>query len=149
MVIIKWLTALASAATIGFGVWHLFVPSQWNWYSYMVKSATELVLAVQAINIFFSLSLILFGLVNLLIVFGETRSTYPLSVVLDASSLLWLARVVMQVMYPQGTINPVLQSGMLAGFAIRTIIPPNGARYWNVLERDVGDAILGEIPPPL
>ena len=115
----------------------------------MVKSATKLVLAVQAINIFFSLSLILFGLVNLLIVFGETRSTYPLWVVLDASSLLWLARVVMQVMYPQGTINPVLQYGMLAGFAIRTIIPPKGARYWNVLERDVGDAILGEIPPPL
>jgi hypothetical protein len=115
---IKWLTALASAATIGFGVWHLFVPRQWNWYSYMDPAATELVLAVRAINFFFSFSLILLGVINLLIVFGETKSTYPLVVVLGASSLLWLARVVMQLLYPQGTITPMLQYGMLAGFVV-------------------------------
>lgn len=84
----------------------------------MDPAATELVLAVRAINFFFSLSLILFGLVNLLIVFGETKSTYPLVVALGASSLLWLARVGMQVIYPQGTSNPALQNGMLSGFGV-------------------------------
>lgn len=118
MITIKWLTALASAATIAFGVWHLFVPRQWKWYSYMDPAATELMLAVRAINFFFSFSLILLGLVNVLIVFGETKSAYPLVVVLGASSLLWLARVVMQVIYPQGTIHSVLQFGMLAGFIV-------------------------------
>jgi len=38
------LVTVGSAATIGFGVWHFFVPRIWNWYSYFDPSAVELVL---------------------------------------------------------------------------------------------------------
>jgi hypothetical protein len=53
-----------------------------------------------------------------MIVDGETKSTYPLVVVLGASSLPWLARVVMQMICPQGTINQAMQYGMLSGFRV-------------------------------
>jgi hypothetical protein len=122
ILIVRWFVTIASAASILFGIWHIFVPRMWNWYSYMDKSATELVLAVRAVNLFFSLSLILFGLINILIIFGETKSSYSLMVVLGASSLLWFVRVVMQIIYPQGTINPILRYGMLSGFVVVFIL---------------------------
>jgi len=49
----KILVITGSAISIGFGIWHLFVPRIWDWYSYIDPSATELVLAVRAINFFF------------------------------------------------------------------------------------------------
>jgi hypothetical protein len=50
------LVILGSSASIGFGIWHFFVPEAWKWYSYIDANATELVTAVRAINAFFSLS---------------------------------------------------------------------------------------------
>jgi hypothetical protein len=32
--------------------------------------------------------------------------------------VLWAARVVMQLLYPQGSMNPALQYGMLAAFVV-------------------------------
>jgi hypothetical protein len=87
-----------------------------SWYSYIDASATELVLAVRAVNVFFSLSLVLFGLMNLLLVFGPRVERYPLLVVLGATCALWFARVAMQVVRPQGSMSPALQYGMLAAF---------------------------------
>jgi hypothetical protein len=55
----KLLMSFGSAMSIGFGLWHFLVPRVWNWYSYIYESATELVLAVRAIKVFFSLSLVL------------------------------------------------------------------------------------------
>ena len=81
----KMLTTGASLVSIGFGVWHFFVPKIWNWYSYMDAAATELIVAVRAINVFFSLSLVLFGLVNLFLVFDPRGRKYPLMIVLGAS----------------------------------------------------------------
>lgn len=95
--------ALGSAASIGFGIWHFFVPRIWDWYSYIDVSATELVLAVRAINVFFSLSLVLFGLMNLLMAYGRSANRYSVLVVLGATCVLWAARVVMQLVYPQGS----------------------------------------------
>lgn len=112
------LVLLGSLSSIGFGVWHLFVPGIWHWYSYMRSDATELVLAVRAINVFFSVSLILFGLVNAALVLGNRSNAYSMAVVLGATTALWLLRVVMQVVYPQGTINPALRYGMLAAFVV-------------------------------
>lgn len=117
----KILVTFGSTLSIGFGVWHFFVPKTWKWYSYMDPAATELVVAVRAINVFFSLSLVLFGLINILFVFGGKANRYAVIVLLAATCILWLTRVIFQIIYPQGSINPALQYGMLAAFAVVTL----------------------------
>ena len=114
----KILITLGSAVSIGFGVWHLFVPGLWDWYSYIDPSATELVVAIRAINVLFSLSLVLFGLMNLLLAYGPGDSRYATGVVLGATCILWSARVVMQVAYPQGSTSSILEYSLLLSFAL-------------------------------
>ena len=109
---------LGSAASIGFGIWHFFVPRLWDWYSYIDASATELIVAIRAINVFFSLALVLFGLMNLLLAHGPGDSRYAALVVLGATCILWSARVMMQVVYPQGSMHAILQFGLLLAFAL-------------------------------
>jgi len=116
--IVKILTTVSSIASIGFGIWHFFVPGVWKWYSYIDPKAAELIVAVRAINVFFSLSLVLFGALNLLFIWSGHANRYSIIVLLAATCVLWLTRVVLQVIYPQGSINPVLQYGMLAAFII-------------------------------
>ncbi len=116
--LVKVLVSFGSTATIGFGIWHFFVPRAWHWYAYIDAKATELVLAVRAINVFFSLSLVLFGALNLLFIHGGKANRYAIVVMLAATCILWLTRLALQFVYPQGSINPVLQHGMLAGFAL-------------------------------
>jgi hypothetical protein len=60
----KILVTIGSTASIGFGIWHFSVPKVWKWYSYIDPTATELIVAVRAINVFFSLSLVLFGIME-------------------------------------------------------------------------------------
>jgi hypothetical protein len=115
---VKILTAFGSIVSIGFGVWHFFVPKIWNWYLYIDKTATELIIAVRAINIFFSLSLVLLGMTNLLIVFKKPREKFSLIVLLSVSTILWGTRSVLQIIYPQGSQNPVLQYSMLVIFLL-------------------------------
>lgn len=110
------LTSFGSIVSIGFGIWHFFVPRIWNWYSYIEPTATELVIAVRAINIFFSLSLVLLGIANLLIVFKNSPDKFSLMVMLSVSVILWATRTALQFIYPQGSQNPVLQYTMLAIF---------------------------------
>lgn len=105
-----------SLASIGFGLWHFFVPTIWKWYAYIDANATELVTAVRATNIFFSLSLVLFGIMNTLLVSGNRSDRYSLVVVLAATCVLWLTRVALQMALPQGTLYPGLRYGMLAAF---------------------------------
>lgn len=119
--LLKLLVTFGSSASIGFGVWHFFVPRAWKWYSYMDPAATELAVAVRAINVFFSLSLVLFGLMNILFIFGGRANRYSLIVLLAATCILWLTRLSFQIIYPQGSINPALQYGMLAAFAVVTL----------------------------
>lgn len=116
--IIKILTSAGSIASIGFGIWHFFVPGVWKWYSYIDPKASELIVAVRAINVFFSLSLVLFGVLNLLFIWGGKANRYAVIALLAATSVLWLTRVVLQLIYPQGSINRVLQYGMLSAFII-------------------------------
>ncbi len=113
---VKLLVTIGSTISVGFGIWHFFVPKAWNWYSYMDARATELIVAVRAINVFFSLSLVLFGILNMLFIYGGKANRYSTIVMLAATSLLWLARVFLQVIYPQGSLYPGLQYGMLAAF---------------------------------
>lgn len=117
----KILVAIGSAASFGFGIWHFFVPQAWKWYSYIDRSATELVVAIRAINAFFSLSLVLFGAVNILLLCGDRSNRYSQIVVLAATCVLWLTRIIFQVVYPQGSQFPGLQYGMLAAFVSVTL----------------------------
>jgi hypothetical protein len=128
--LIKILITFGSTVSLGFGVWHFFVPHAWKWYSYMNPKATELVAAVRAINVFFSLCLVLFGLMSLFFVYGKPNR-YSFLVLLAATCLLWLTRVIMQVVYPQGSINPLLQYGMLAAFIL--VFLSYGASLWIVI----------------
>ena len=116
--LVKILVTVGSVSSIGFGVWHFFVPSIWNWYSYIDINATELVVAIRAINVFFSLSLVLFGIVNILFIYGEQSNRYSITVMLAATCILWLTRVAFQVIYPQGSVSPLLQYGMLSAFIV-------------------------------
>lgn len=118
MLIPRILITIGSVATIGFGVWHFFVPRIWNWYSAILPSATELVVAVRAINIFFSLSLVLFGAMNLCMIYAKNTNKYSILVVLCATCILWAVRVILQVVAPQGSMNVYLQYGMLLSFII-------------------------------
>lgn len=115
---IKILTAFGSIVSIGFGVWHFFIPKIWNWYSYIDKSATELIIAVRAINILFSLSLVLLGITNLLLVFRNPQEKFSLIVLLSVSTILWATRFALQIIYPQGSQNPALQYSMLFIFLL-------------------------------
>lgn len=116
--LVKIFVMIGSSASIGLGVWHFFVPRLWNWYAYFDSHATELVIAVRAINVFFSLSLVLFGIINILFIYGGKSNRYSIIVVLAATSLLWLTRVFLQVIYPQGSQYPGIQYGMLAAFSL-------------------------------
>jgi hypothetical protein len=115
---VKVLVSIGSSASIGFGIWHFFVPRVWNWYSYIDPKASELIIAVRAINVFFSLSLVLFGALNLFFILGDKSNRYSILVMLVATCILWLTRLAFQLVYPQGSINPVLQYGMLAAFIV-------------------------------
>lgn len=112
----KVLVLFGSISMIAFGIWHFFVPGIYKWYSYMSSSAPELAVAVRATNVFFSLNLVLIGIVNIIFVFAGNRLT--LIVMLGMSCILWATRVVMQLVFPQGTINPALRYGMLAAFIV-------------------------------
>lgn len=118
--LVKILVIFGSSVSIGFGIWHFFVPSTWKWYSYINSDATELVAAVRAINAFFSLSLVLFGMVNILLIYNDRSNRYSIIVILAATSILWLTRVLFQIIYPQGSLYPGLQYGMLSSFVIVT-----------------------------
>jgi hypothetical protein len=115
--LIKILVSFGSIITAGFGVWHFFVPKLWDWYSYIASQATELVAAVRAINIFFSLCLVLIGVADMLFVYFQPNR-FPLIVMLSVSVILWAVRCLMQILYPQGSISPMLQYGMLSAFMI-------------------------------
>jgi hypothetical protein len=119
--LVRFLVMIGSTASIGFGVWHFFVPQAWKWYSYIDINATELVAAVRAINAFFSLSLVLFGVVNILLIYGDKSNRYSIIVMLTATCILWLTRVAFQVIYPQGSLYLGLQYGMLSAFVIVTL----------------------------
>jgi len=115
---IKILTTFGSIISISFGIWHFFVPGIWNWYSYFDKAATELVNAVRAINIFFSLLLILLGIANILFVFRKLQDRFSTIVILSISTILWTTRLILQIIYPQGFQNSVIQYSMLFVFIL-------------------------------
>ena len=114
----RLLSTIASTVTIGFGVWHFFVPKIYGWYSYIDENVSELITAIRATNVFFSLSLVLIGTVNIIFAYFLKDNHQGFLVLMIMSSVLWFIRVIMQLCYPQGSINPALQYGMLSAFII-------------------------------
>ncbi len=115
---IKILTSIGSLVSIGFGIWHFFVPKIWHWYSYMDQSATELVLAIKVINLLFSLSLVLFGFANLSVVYRMPQERFSLMVLLASSGILWGTRSILQFLYPQASFRPMVQYMLLLTFIL-------------------------------
>ncbi len=111
------LVTIGSVIMLGFGIWHFFIPSIWKWYNYIDPQATELVVATRAINVFFSLCLVLIGIANLLLFYFKS-DVFSKIVILAISTILWITRVTLQIVYPQGSQNFALQYGMLATFSI-------------------------------
>ncbi len=120
--LVRVLTTAGSIITIGFGMWHFFVPTIWHWHTYIDSKATELVRAIQAINICFSLSLVLIGLMNILFIWSGETNRFSILVVLSASVGLWVTRLILQIAYPQGSITPSLRYGMLLTFLLVTAL---------------------------
>ena len=112
------LVGIGGLVSMCFGIWHFSVPKAWQWNSYIDARATELVVAVHAINVFFSLSLVLFGLINAFLVLGNRSNKYSIVVALGATCVLWFVRVLLQITNPQGTMNPFLQFSMLSAFIL-------------------------------
>lgn len=119
--LVKILVMIGSSASICFGIWHFFVPQAWKWYSYVEANATEFAAAIRAINAFFSLSLVLFGIVNILLVYGDKSNRYSSIVMLSTTCVLWITRAAFEVIYPQGSLFPGLQYGMLSAFVAITL----------------------------
>ena len=105
-----------SLLAIGFGVWHFTVPTVWNWWSAIRPEATELVLAVRAINTLFSLLLTLHGVVTILLSLRRPVERFALGLLLAASVVLWGCRVGLQVVSPQGAQIPGVAPAMLSIF---------------------------------
>jgi hypothetical protein len=112
------LLTIGSTITICFGGWHLFVPVIWDWYSYFPVDAPELVVAVRAINIFFSISLVMFGAIMLVFVYRKPVAAFYARSISISLSLLWGLRVAAQLIWPQGSMTPALQYGMLGVFIL-------------------------------
>jgi hypothetical protein len=90
---VRLLVMMGSTISIGFGIWHFSVPKAWNWYSYIDTRETELIVAVRAINVFFSLTLILFGIMNML--YGMLAAFTLVSLCYVISLMMTLAKIPM------------------------------------------------------
>jgi len=108
--------------TLGFGIWHFFIPSMFGWYDYLQDDPVELSRGVGASNFFLSFSLSLIGATSVAFpsLFPDSRSAN--TAWLWANVGLWIARSIYQAVAPQGTqVNGLAQS-MLAGFIVTDLL---------------------------
>jgi hypothetical protein len=82
------------------------------------SNAPELTIAVRAINIFFSISLIVSGVLMLLFTFRKPMDGFHARNMSVSLAVVWAVRVVVQIVSPQGTLSPLLQYGMLTAFIL-------------------------------
>jgi hypothetical protein len=66
-------------------------------------------IAIRAMNIFFSLLLVLLGIANIIVVFRVTHDRFTYLVLISISVILWATRVILQILHPQGSQSPILQ----------------------------------------
>ena len=108
--------------TLGFGVWHVFIPSMFGWYDYLQDDPVELSRAIGASNFFLSFSLSLIGATSVAFPSLFPDSGPANTVWLWANVGLWTARSIYQAVAPQGSQVPGLAQSMLAGFIVTDLL---------------------------
>lgn len=108
--------------TLGFGIWHFFIPSMFGWYDYLQDDPVELSRAVGASNFFLSFSLSLIGATSVAFpsLFPDSGPAH--TAWLWANVGLWTARSIYQAVAPQGTQVHGLAQSMLAGFIVTDLL---------------------------
>jgi len=108
--------------TLGFGIWHFFIPSMFGWYDYLQDDPAELTRGVGASNFFLSFSLSLIGATSVALpsLFPDSGSAN--TAWLWANVGLWTARSIYQAVAPQGSQVPGLAQSMLAGFIVTDLL---------------------------
>jgi hypothetical protein len=108
--------------TLGFGVWHFFIPSMFGWYDYLQDDPVELSRGIGASNFFLSFSLSLIGATSVAFPSLFPDSSSANTAWLWANVGLWTARSIYQAVAPQGTQVNGLAQTMLAGFIVTDLL---------------------------
>jgi hypothetical protein len=108
--------------TLGFGIWHFFIPSMFGWYDYLQDDPVELSRGIGASNFFLSFSLSLIGATSVAFPSLFPDSASANTVWLWANVGLWTARSIYQAVAPQGTQVNGLSESMLAGFIVTDLL---------------------------
>jgi hypothetical protein len=108
--------------TLGFGIWHFFIPSMFGWYDYLQDDPVELSRGIGASNFFLSFSLSLIGATSVAFPSLFPDSASANTVWLWANVGLWTARSIYQAVAPQGTQINGLAESMLAGFIVTDLL---------------------------
>ena len=108
--------------TLGFGIWHFFIPSMFGWYDFLLDDPSELTRGVGASNFFLSFSLSLIGATSVAFPSLFPDSGPANTAWLWANVGLWTARSIYQAVAPQGSPVPGLAQSMLAGFIVTDLL---------------------------
>jgi hypothetical protein len=108
--------------TLGFGIWHFFIPSMFGWYDFLSDDPVELTRAVGASNFFLSFSLSLIGATSVAFPSLFPDNGPANTAWLWANVGLWTARSIYQAVAPQGSQVPGLAQSMLAGFIVTDLL---------------------------
>ncbi len=119
---IKIVILVGSIITLGFAVWHFLVPWKYKWFSYMPNISKDLENSIKATNFFFALSLLLLGSLSLIVTSWLWENTLIVKIVLVMMSIFWTARVVYQIIKPQGKMLQHVSTIILGTYIITDLL---------------------------
>ncbi|MHA1218536.1 MAG: hypothetical protein ACTSO5_07620 [Candidatus Heimdallarchaeaceae archaeon] len=119
---IKIVILVGSIITLGFAIWHFLVPWKYRWFSHMPNISKDLVNTIKATNFFFALSLLLLGSLSLIVTSWLWENTLIVKIVLVMMSILWTARVIYQIIKPQGKMLQHVSTIILGTFIITDLL---------------------------
>jgi len=116
------LCIIGSLVTLAFGFWHFVVPYLYKWFSYTPRIPLELKNGILATNYFLSVCLVLLGGLSLYIFIWKQKEKSTVRAILIVMNILWLNRVLYQIIKPQGLMIPGLRIGLLIVFTISFLL---------------------------
>ncbi|MHA1446566.1 MAG: hypothetical protein ACTSSN_07740 [Candidatus Heimdallarchaeaceae archaeon] len=119
---IKIVILVGSIITLGFAIWHFLVPWKYRLFSHMPNISKDLVNTIKATNFFFALSLLLLGSLSLIVTSWLWENTLIVKIVLVMMSILWTARVIYQIIKPQGKMLQHVSTIILGTFIITDLL---------------------------
>lgn len=105
------------------GIWHFFVPYSTNWFSYIPDAPIEIYQSINYVNFCFSFLLVGLSLILMIVQKKLFAGSKELIIFYVFFVLLWLSRVMIQLIWPWPSS---LQLWLVIGFAtefILTLIP--------------------------